>query len=359
MDNNSLYKTLTVTCGGGTYDVVIGENILKNVGGYAMNVCPTTKTVFIITDDIVRRLYADCVIKSLNAAGVNAVVFEFKNGEASKNHSTLVNIYNAMIDAKITRSDLVVAIGGGVVGDVAAYAAATYTRGIKFIHVPTTLISQADSSLGGKCAVNVGGTKNIVGSFFQPSMVISDTGCLTTLNAREYGSGLAEVIKCACIKDAEFFDTIMAANPGELDLNNAIHRCCEIKKYYIEADELDRNLRHTLNFGHTVGHAIEACSEYALAHGEAVGIGMLVAAKIGEDMGVTKRGVAALLEATLRKYNLPTEIPKGHIPNYRDFIASDKKRHGDYISYVILEDIGRARIVAMDMQELLASECMP
>ena len=301
-----------------TYDIHIGHGLLKKAAGL-LERCRGHRAM-IVTDENVAPLYLDAMKAQLEAAGAQASAFVLPAGETTKCMAQLERIYDALIDAHITRQDFVVALGGGVVGDIAGYAACTYLRGVRFIQAPTTLLAQVDSSVGGKVAVNHPRGKNLLGAFYQPELVMIDCDTLKTLDARQVGAGLGEVIKYGCIADEALFEKI-----ERLGSREALH-----------------GVRMQLNFGHTLAHALENTMGYGvLLHGEAVCIGMVAAAGWGEALGVTPAGTGARIERVLRAYGLPTErderLTRAHLAAV---MALDKKAEGDGVRCVLLTKIG-------------------
>lgn len=323
---------------GRSYDIAAGPGLLNCAGKL---ICPVAKTLnaAVITDSTVAGLYGDSLISSLNDAGFNAKMHVFKAGEKSKNHTTLLGIYDFLAQNAYTRADLIIALGGGVVGDVAGFAAATYMRGIDFVQVPTTLLAQVDSSIGGKTAVDLCEGKNLVGAFWQPRLVVCDTATLKTLDSRIFSDGMAEAIKHTCIRDSELFNSLLGGAPVDDDF---ICRNIDIKRKIVERDERENGERMLLNFGHTLGHAIEKLYNFeTYTHGEAVAIGMVMITRQSEKRGLTRKGTADKIERLLKKFGLPTSCsaPAGDIVRAA---ANDKKREDGGITLVMLHDIGDA-----------------
>ncbi len=303
------------------YDIVIENGALGRVG----ELCNLSRRVLIVTDDGVPREYVACV----KAQCMSPVVVTLPQGEASKNMTSFTSLLTVMIEEGFTRSDCVVAVGGGVVGDLAGFVSACYMRGVDFYNFPTTLLSQVDSSVGGKTAIDFGGVKNPVGAFKQPEMVVIDPATLATLDARQLAAGMAEVLKMAATHDAALFEKIEREDV-HASLADIIRAALSIKRAVVEADETEAGLRRVLNFGHTVGHAIESDADGALLHGECVAIGMLY---------LCAPQVRARIAAVLGKLGLPTS----YTASARDLmsrIALDKKAKGDTIHYVWVEEIG-------------------
>lgn len=328
----------------GSYEIIIAHSALSRVGKIAKPLVRGTRA-FIVTDKNVEKLYLKKVKDSLEANGFQVESEAVEPGEQSKNATSLFSLYEKFHLFNITRTDLILALGGGVVGDLAGFAAATYMRGIPFIQIPTTLLAQVDSSIGGKTAIDLPFGKNLAGAFYYPLAVIMDPGVLSTLPRSIMNEGMAEVIKYGCIRDARLFGK---AESSMMDLEWGLERCAQIKTSIVEKDERDRSERMLLNFGHTVGHAIEKVTGYnTFSHGQAVATGMAVACRMGEKLGVTKAGTSERVVKCLEKYGLPVICPvtaEELIPAIR----SDKKNLSDKIYFVLLKDIGEAVLYPMD-----------
>lgn len=340
-------RVVRVAVGQYDYEVVVAPGALKELGQRLLalgNVGP----VVLVTNPTVRTLYGKTTEASLREAGIDPVFAEIPDGERYKTMATLETILDAALSRGADRSSVIVALGGGVVGDLAGFAAATLYRGVRLYMVPTTLLAQVDSSVGGKTGINRPHGKNLVGAFHQPSGVLADTATLATLPEREYRAGLAEVIKYGVILDAEFFARLernaeaLNARDPEL-LGEVVERCVQLKAYVVERDERERGLRRLLNFGHTVGHAVEKATGYSrLLHGEAVSIGMVVAARLSAVLGVCGPEVEARVRTLSSALGLPTAIPADVDPAVVvDAVAYDKKAHGDKVVFVVAEAIGR------------------
>ena len=304
-------------------------------------------------------LYSYTLLNQLHRAGVEASVVILPAGEETKCAEQLARLYDAFLDAHLTRADLVIALGGGVVGDITGYAACTYLRGVHFVQVPTTLLSQVDSSVGGKVANNHPRGKNLLGAFYQPELVLVDCDTLKTLDARQVGAGLGEVIKYGCIYDRALFERL--ENLGTRErlmpvLGEVIARCCAIKAEYVRLDPHDHGVRMQLNFGHTLAHALENAMGYGtLLHGEAVSIGMVAAARWGESLGITPGGTAARIKAVLTGYGLMTEYPAElSAETLAARMALDKKAEGSTVRAVILTEIGKCTGVPLTPAQLRA-----
>ena len=282
------------------YNVLIGEGLISDCGKLICEVISPCKAA-VISDDKVFALYGNKVLSSLEKVGFVTKSFVFKNGEENKNLSTYIEALGFLAKEKLSRTDVVIALGGGVVGDLAGFAAATYLRGIRFIQIPTTVLAACDSSVGGKTAVDLEAGKNLAGAFHQPSLVICDTETFNTLDDRQMSCGFAEIIKYGVICDRNLFD---ALSEGSLSMDGIITRCVEIKRDIVEKDEKESGERKLLNFGHTIGHAIEKHSGFSLTHGEAVAVGMVMITEISEKLGICEN-VAAKIRKLLKKYDLP------------------------------------------------------
>jgi len=308
--------------------------------------------IVVITDSNVAPLYGTRVRQSLGTSGFDVSIIEIPAGEASKSAEILNSLYSRLIAAGITRSDLIIALGGGVVGDLVGFAAATLFRGINFVQIPTTLLAQVDSSVGGKVAINLPEGKNLVGAFYQPKLVIIDTETLETLTPRVFADGCAEVIKYGAIADSELFKTLENAETTAIS-DEIIHTCCDIKRAVVESDELDLGQRMILNFGHTFGHAIEKRYNYSTyTHGEAVSVGMIMESELGEKLGITPSGTAARITKLAEKFNLPTSV-EIEATALATGVSTDKKGEGKLINFILLEEIGRAIIHKMEKSEVI------
>lgn len=336
---------------GRPYDIFAGRAILDDTGALLAKTTSSRKAA-VITDSTVSSLYGARVIKSLEAAGFTVKLHAFPAGEQSKTPETLLQIYAFLSAFDMTRQDTVVALGGGVPGDVAGFAAATYMRGIDFIQIPTTLLAQVDSSIGGKTAIDLKEGKNLVGAFWQPRLVVCDPDTLKTLDARIFADGMGEVIKHACIRDSGLFALLAGGSPMD---ENFICRNINIKRVVVEQDERERGERMLLNFGHTFGHAIEKYFHYTqYSHGEGVAMGMVQMARFGESLSLTAPGTANKIISLLKKYDLPYELPA---PAYAlaQAAANDKKRSGDNLNLVMLSQIGEAFIYKIPVHTFIDS----
>ena len=343
-------ETVTVKASG-AYDIEIKSGGLSALGERLSALLPRAGQVMLVSDDVVSPLYLQAAENSLSAAGLKVSRFVFPNGEASKTPETLLALWNAMAEAGLTRTDATVALGGGVVGDLAGFAAATYLRGIACFQVPTTLLSMVDSSVGGKTAVDLPAGKNLCGVFSQPVGVLCDPALLKTLPAQIYADGCAEVIKYGYIGDPTLLQ--MLETPFADDPEAVIARCIKNKRDVVEADEHDNGQRQLLNLGHTAGHAIERLSDFSVSHGAAVAIGMLIAARGAVAMGLCTPDVPPHMEQMLRRYQLPTQCPFSPEAMAEAALA-DKKRRGGEITLVIPRRLGKSELISLPVSELAA-----
>jgi 3-dehydroquinate synthase len=345
-----MMDTLRVALGERSYPIHIGGGLLASSELYAATV--RGRVAAIVTNETVGPLYAAKVAAALHAAGARSVLtIALPDGEQHKDWATLDRIYAALLEAQADRASVLVAVGGGVVGDMAGFAAATYQRGIAHLQVPTTLLAQVDSSVGGKTAINHALGKNMVGAFHQPAAVIADTDTLATLPPREYASGLAEVVKYGAIHDAQFLawledhaEALRTRDAGALA--HAIRRSCEIKAEIVAADERETGVRALLNFGHTFGHAIESAAGYGRwLHGEAVAAGMALAARFSAQLGRIAMADAERLERLLRRFDLPVQAKGFAVETWLQYMGRDKKNESGRITLVLLDALGRAAVV--------------
>ncbi len=331
------------------YDVMIGSDILQTAGSYISNIIPKGNAV-IVSDDTVFPLYGDILKKSLDEAGFKTTEFVFEHGEKSKNLTVYGTLLETMCAKHITRSDFIIALGGGVVGDLAGFAAATYQRGINFVQIPTTLLAAVDSSVGGKTAVDLSIGKNQVGCFYQPSLVLCDINTFKTLPDAEYRNGCAEIIKYAMIGNEPFFRDIRDI-PVSKQYEKVISTCVAMKSRFVERDEFDKGCRMFLNFGHTIGHAVEACSNYAVPHGQAVAIGMAAITRSACARNICDEGTLDAILDILKKYGLPSEVAFS-AEDLVYAIFNDKKSSGDCLNLVLPEHIGKCRLEKIQKTEL-------
>lgn len=328
------------------YDVLIGENLLDKAGTLVSKVRRPCKAA-IISDDIVFPLYGQTVKQSLSDAGFSVCEYVFENGEKSKTLKTFAAILEFLAENKITRTDIVIALGGGVVGDIAGFSAAAYLRGIDFVQIPTTLLAAVDSSVGGKTAVDLDAGKNLAGAFHQPILVLCDTKTFETLDKKQLSCGFAEVIKYAVLCDTELFEQL---ENGKCDYVSLVERCIKIKRDIVQRDEFDRGERKTLNLGHTLGHAIEKHSEFSLTHGAAVAVGLVMISRISEKNGYAKESLVDRISSLLEKFGLPTDYNISAEILF-DIATGDKKIEGSSITPVIPTKIGSCTLEKMSLDK--------
>ena len=332
-----------------SYDVLVGRGLLEQCGELISGVVKSRRCA-VITDDIVDSLYGEKTVKSLEKQGFNVIKAAVPHGETSKSHEQLIALYNFLSANDITRSDFIIALGGGVVGDLTGYCAATYLRGIDYVQIPTTLLAQVDSSVGGKTAVNIESGKNLVGVFKQPVLVIADTDVLSTLSEEIFADGMGEVVKYGMIRSASLFERLCQGNIKN-NLEDIIAECVSIKSDVVRNDEHDTGERMTLNFGHTFGHAIEKYLGYGnIAHGKAVAIGMYMITSAAEKQGLVGSGTADKLKKCLEVNSLPYSLDITADDVYSLSIG-DKKRTSDEIRVILCPDVGNCSIKAMKLDE--------
>ncbi len=326
------------------YDVLVGPGLLERAGEEIAKAAKPCKAA-VITDDTVRILYGETVVDSLRAAGFDADIWAFPHGEQHKSMFTLTQALEWLGTIGLSRSDLVVALGGGVPGDLAGFAAAVYDRGIRFVQLPTTLLAAVDSSVGGKTAVDLRAGKNMAGAFHQPEIVLCDTDVIRALPAERKRDGLAEMLKYGVLTDPDLFASLHTS-AWEKDMERIVARCVSIKRDYVAEDELDTGKRQFLNLGHTFGHAAEKCSGYTLTHGQGVGVGMVMAARAA---GIDP----APIEDACLACGLPIDVPYS-ARELAKAALNDKKRRGDKITLVLPEAIGKCVLKTVDVAELPA-----
>ena len=341
-------SAVMVELGSNSYEVRIGASILAQAGPWLKKNKLSGRAV-VIADAAVNALYGDALRQSLAGAGLTATTLEVPPGEEHKTLDSAARLYREMTEALAERSTPVLALGGGVAGDLAGFVAATYMRGVPLVQVPTTLLAQVDSSVGGKTAVDHEQLKNMIGVFYQPRLVIADVSTLKTLPEAELTNGLAEVVKHAAIRSRSLFEYLEAsidrARSRETAVLEEIVRAnVEIKAGVVARDEKEQGLRGILNYGHTIGHAIEAVSDFRLKHGQAVAIGMAAAARISVRMNMLREDEAARLEALLKKAGLPTAVPDMDITRVISAMRHDKKVQGQKVRFVLLKSLGEAVI---------------
>ena len=331
-----------------TYNIHIGTGLMDKAGEYLRTVTKGD-SIMLVSGDIVSELHAPRVRKALEGAGYRVEQFVYPHGEQSKTPETYFALLNALAEAGMTRSDTIVALGGGVTGDLAGFAAATYQRGICYVQMPTTLLAAVDSSVGGKTAIDLPAGKNLAGAFYQPAMVLCDLDALATLPDEVFTDGCAEVIKYGVIWDEVLFDRLKGGIKAHLE--QVIARCVTIKAEVVNQDEFDNGLRGILNFGHTVGHAVEKCSDFGVSHGSAVAIGMVIVSKAAALAGICAESVFDRVLELVHAYGLPTQTT--YEPDaLLKAMLSDKQRAGAKISLIIPEKIGTVRIEKMGLEAM-------
>lgn len=341
-------KKLTVNVND-KYDILIEKGIIGKTGELVKQVLDCKKLV-LVSDDNVYPIYGETVKNQLENQGYQVFTYVFKAGESSKKTSTVIDMVEFMADKQLTRSDGVVALGGGVCGDMAGFASAIYLRGVRFVQIPTSLLAQVDSSVGGKTAVDLPQGKNLCGAFHQPSLVIIDPNVLDTLSQHFFNDGMGEVIKYGCIKSEELFERLENENPKDF-IEDLIYQCVDIKRIIVENDEKEHGERALLNFGHTCGHAIEKLWNFeTVSHGEAVAIGMVMISLAGENAGLTEKGTADRIINILEKNGMKTADTHS-TKEIVQAMSADKKRTNNGIKLVMLKKIGESFIKPVSMEE--------
>lgn len=341
-------NTVTVTASQ-TYDVIIGCSLLKNAASYLLQVHGLC-TAVIISDSNVWPLYGESLRENLELAGYQVCHYVFPAGEASKTSETFLSIVNFLAENHITRSDVLLALGGGVTGDMAGFAAATYLRGIDYIQIPTTLLSMVDSSVGGKTAVDLPAGKNLLGAFHQPRLVLCDTDTLQSLPEDIFRDGCAEVIKYGILYDEKLFRHLLDYGI-HFDREYVITRCVELKRDVVAQDEFDTGERQKLNLGHTVGHSVEALSNFEISHGKAVAIGMAIISGSACSRGLCSEKLRNTVTDILKKFNLPCSTGFTAQQLFMNAL-SDKKRSGKSVNLIVPEAIGNCKIYPVQVSEL-------
>jgi len=355
-----LIRRVEVNLGNRSYPILIGENLLAALGT-EVRARIHGERVLVISNPTVRGLYGKRAEESLAGAGLTVVWGEMPDGEEYKTLETVSRLYDLAVEAELDRGCAVVGLGGGVVGDTAGFVAATYMRGVPFVQVPTTLLAQVDSSVGGKVGVNHPKGKNMIGAFYQPRLVLADIGTLASLPSGEIRAGLAEVIKYGVIWDAPFFNWLEENVERLLELDPdaityAVAQACGIKADVVAADETEQGRRQILNYGHTFGHAVEALTGYRrFRHGEAVAIGMATAARMAERMGILGSGDRQRIEALIVRTGLPVEMPRDFTAEqYLEAMAHDKKARSGVLTFVLPSAIGKVQLQALSPSQLLS-----
>jgi len=370
-DPSQSRQTVRVDLGERSYDILIGPNLLKDAGALLTPIASRPR-VFIVTDENVAGLHLGTLENSLKQAGLTANTRTLPVGEATKSIAQLDALLGWLIGAGANRDDILVALGGGVIGDLTGLAASLMKRGMKFVQIPTTLLAQVDSSVGGKTAINTAHGKNLVGAFYQPKLVLADTDVLATLPVREKRAGYAEIIKYGLIDDASFFATLETTGQDVIALEpaaiaEAVARSCQAKARIVAEDEREGGVRALLNLGHTFGHALEAANRFGpdLLHGEAVGTGMALALRYSVRLGLMSGQDAGRASSALETAGLITEIPRLNGGPYRaselvDFMRQDKKARGDRVPLILARGIGKSFIHPEadlgDVQDFLTGE---
>ncbi|TBR16026.1 3-dehydroquinate synthase [bacterium] len=345
-------RKIKVNLGERSYDIIIGSGILSKVGSYIASLNMGSHA-YVITNKLISKKYAHLVCKSLEKNGISCKINNIKGNEGSKSLSVAGKVLNDLTRYGVGKKIFIVALGGGVVGDLAGFVASFYKRGVAYVQIPTTLLAQVDSSIGGKTAIDLPQAKNIIGSFYQPKLVFADTAVLKTLPKRQLQNGLAEVIKYAAIKDKALFLYLLKNYAKALSYNSAvlnfiIYRCAKIKAQIVSKDEKEtKGLRTILNFGHTIGHAIEAAGKYKkYSHGQAVALGMIVAADISRRLALLKDGQYSELCSLIKKTGLPAKAKGVSFNNIMRLYLHDKKFIGSKNRFVLLKSIGNALVLS-------------
>lgn len=338
-----------------SYDILIDYNLIDNIGVIIKKYFDITR-VFVITDSNVESFHGAKIKNVLQSSNIEFSTYILPAGEESKSIDTVNAIYNSLANSEVTRHDIIIAFGGGVVGDIAGFVASTWMRGVRFIQVPTTVLASVDSSVGGKTGINISAGKNLVGSFYHPSLVLIDASMLETLPDREFFSGVAEIVKHSLLFDSDMFE-YLEKNNKRLDIEKKIcellEKNCILKGRVVERDFKETHERMMLNFGHTVGHSVEKYKGYGhFLHGEAVSIGIMFALKLGVKLGITKDiFLVERVGSLLKSFNLPTDLPEGI-----DVLAAiklDKKRKTDKINFVFIENIEKPFIKEIDIEDII------
>ncbi|MBR0230703.1 MAG: 3-dehydroquinate synthase [Clostridia bacterium] len=334
------------------YDVLIGRGLIGNISGI-INPVLNSRQVAIVTDDIVQKCYLDRVVENLEIADLKVCSFSFPNGEQSKNIETLSSILEFLASNHIRRNDTLVALGGGVVGDIAGLAASLYMRGVNVIQIPTTLLAAVDSSVGGKTAVNLLHGKNLAGAFWQPSIVVCDVDIIEGLPNDIFSEGMAEVIKCNVIKDLPIISWIIG-NTLKDHLEDVIYNCVELKREIVEQDEYDnKGIRNVLNVGHTIAHAIEKLSDYTISHGRAVGTGIVIEAQLANELGICDANTVNALRLAISKFNLCVDISWSNEELF-NAMQNDKKNRSDQIVFELPISLGKYKEIRLNKEQILS-----
>lgn len=347
---------LTININSRKYPVIMESGLFSIIGKIFGEHFPGKK-IALITDNYLIDIYGETLKTQLTKSGNEWNIITLHAGDSSKSLNSLKCIYEKLVNFQLTRNDVIVSFGGGVIGDVSGFVASTFLRGVDFVQIPTTLIGQVDSSIGGKNAINMAEGKNLIGTFYQPSYVYIDPNFIKTLSDFHMSNGMAEVIKYACVADADLFsDLIRMSKLRDTDLiESIIYRCCLIKKTIVEQDEKDQGIRMLSNFGHTIGHALEHLLDYrTYGHGQAVAIGMYTITKHSEIMGLTATNTSATLKEILQEYGLPFELPENiNRKLLAETAMRDKKRRGNKMNLILLEKIGEGFIYPLEKSEFI------
>ncbi len=339
-------KKIRVRLGSNSYEILVGAGLLQQMG-LCLKEKDFSGKLVIVTDPTVKSLYGNAFRQSLTDAGFSVTTLLVPEGEEQKSLETAGRLYQELTECYAERTTPILALGGGVIGDLSGFVAATYLRGVPLVQIPTTLLAQVDSSIGGKVAVDYGRLKNRIGAFYQPRLVIADIDTLKSLPPEELANGLAEIIKSAAIRSRKFF-VYLENNIGKIKsldkvvLEEAVFQTAKIKAEVVEKDEKDMGLRNILNYGHTIGHAVESISDFKIKHGKAVATGMVAAARISSRMGILKEEESASLQRLIEKAGLPTELPDIKAAEIMQVMRHDKKVLGNKIRFVLLKAIGDA-----------------
>lgn len=339
-----------------SYDIIIEKGSLQNIFEYVEKISKNFKKVFIVTDTNVDKYYGETLLNIFKEKGIKTYKHVFTAGEESKNINTLAKIYKSMSEFSLRRDDIVIALGGGVVGDITGFASSSYLRGVKYVMIPTSLLSQVDSSVGGKTAIDIPEGKNLVGAFYQPSLVVIDPLTLNTLEKRYIIDGFGEIIKYSMIKDKNLYENLVKFSNIETAMENIeyiIDTCINIKREIVEEDEMDTSIRMILNFGHTFGHALEVFYDFKkYSHGEAVSIGMSKITKKSEEMKLTKEGTHQKLNDLLKKYSLPQNDNNIESEKIIEKVLLDKKIESNTINLILIKEIGESFIHKVNINEI-------
>ena len=342
-------KKISVNAGSGSYEVCIGGGLLKNIGAMLKETLPKAQKIVVITDETVAPLYLDTTLKNIAEAGFEADFDVIASGEQSKSGATYLTLLQTLAEKKITRTDALVALGGGVVGDLTGFLAATFLRGIPYVQVPTTLLSMVDSSVGGKTAINLGTSKNLVGAFYQPRLVLCDTDTLQTLSKEAFADGMTEIIKCGMIDSLSLLQQLQSGDVSQMD--DIIAHCVTMKRDVVEEDERDTGKRQLLNFGHTIGHAVEQLSHQQISHGQAVALGMVMETRAAIRMGLCPENALTQLIKLLEQFDLPT-VQHYCAEDLYEAALGDKKRAGGKITVVTPRAFGKCELYTMKIEQM-------